>query len=109
MRKTPMGTCQQPCSVVRDPSGTPFVVSKNNTCKRSFGGITIKIHYKIKYLKVPTYEWCLQVPFIGGQEAGRSLADPEVNQHGHGADGSLARHRAPARAIGSRGVGQHCE
>src|SRR2546428_5543407 len=56
MRKTPMGTCQQPCSVVRDPSGTPFVVSKNNTCKRSFGGITIKIHYKIKYLKVPTYE-----------------------------------------------------
>src|SRR2546428_7921074 len=56
MRKTPMGTCQQPCSVVRDPSGTPFVVSKNNTCKRSFGGITIKIHYKIKYLKVPTYD-----------------------------------------------------
>src|SRR2546422_7781936 len=59
MRKTPMGTCQQPCSVVRDPSGTPFVVSKNNTCKRSFGGITIKIHYKIKYLKVPTYDGTL--------------------------------------------------
>jgi HEAT repeat protein len=27
----------------------------SNTPKRSFGWITIKIHYKIKYLKVPTY------------------------------------------------------
>src|SRR2546428_11479297 len=28
----------------------------SNTHKRSFGWITIKIHNKIKYLKVPTYE-----------------------------------------------------
>src|SRR5437870_12538039 len=27
-----------------------------NTPKRSFGGITIKIHNKINYLKVPTYD-----------------------------------------------------
>src|SRR5438128_10849179 len=90
MRKTPMGTCQQPCSVVRDPSGTPFVVSKNNTRKRSFGWITIKIHHEIKYLKVPTYVWrldnrtlrvaCLEItPYLACNKSSNfTLIDPPM-------------------------------
>src|SRR5713101_8308768 len=42
MQKTPIGTCQRPCSIVRDPSGTPLDRNKN--------------YNEIKFLKVHTYE-----------------------------------------------------
>src|SRR5438445_1671131 len=50
-----MGTCPRPCSVVRDPSGTPFVASTATHPRGVSDGSQEKSTRKIKYLKVPTY------------------------------------------------------
>jgi hypothetical protein len=45
----------------------------SNTPKRSFGWITIKIHNKINYLKVPTYD-----RYHERRATGRKVASPAV-------------------------------
>src|SRR5216684_271041 len=47
----------------------------SNTPKRSFGWIAIKIHNKIKYLKVPTYDEFLAIVIEGDE------AYAKVHQH----------------------------
>src|SRR5437660_1678107 len=55
-----MGTCPRPCSVVRDPSGTPFVASTATHPRGVSDGSQEKSTRKIKYLKVPTYDYPLK-------------------------------------------------